>query len=91
MVVYAPCGAHCPAQSLSARPTVEPFAGFVRVDGVQQDHLPTAHTISGAWDELEGQLAEVAEWQDERDAIEAEATQYEVGDMERLRKVAKGA
>lgn len=30
------------------------------------------------------------QWQEERDEVEAEATQFEVGDMERLRKVAKG-
>jgi hypothetical protein len=74
-------------QTLTSRPAIDPFTDFIRVD---EAGLPSAEVISKAWRDLEEKLGQVMKWQDERDDIEAEATHFEVGDMERLRKVAKG-
>lgn len=74
-------------ETLSSQSAVEPFAGFFRVD---EHGAPTIEVISQAWSALETKLSQVIQWQADRDAIESEATQFEVGDMERLRKVAKG-
>jgi hypothetical protein len=46
--------------------------------------------LQAFWKDLQNRRELVVEWQDERDAIEGEAASFEVGDMERLRKVAKG-
>lgn len=74
-------------ESLSFKPAIDPFEEFIRVD---EQGCPTAEIISNAWKELEEKLSQVMRWQDERDEIDAEASQFEIGDMERLRKVAKG-
>jgi hypothetical protein len=78
---------------LSSRQDVEPFEDFVQVGGGldEQGNVSLSVTgISEAWKDLQNRRELVVEWQDERDAIEGEAASFEVGDMERLRKVAKG-
>ncbi|UZJ55004.1 hypothetical protein CBS101457_004324 [Exobasidium rhododendri] len=79
---------------LSSRPDVQPFEGFLRVDEGREkwdNRTSSVDAIPGVWNDLEGRLELVSEWQDERDTIEIEAANFEIGDMERLRKVAKAA
>lgn len=74
-------------ERLQARPEVDAFAGF---RGVDDEELGMDEATS-LWGDLDKNLDEIMAWQDEVDVIDAEADSFEVGDMERLRKVAKEA
>jgi hypothetical protein len=72
---------------------VEPFESLFRIDesfGGQGNQIPSVEAINKAWEGLEEKLELVSDWQDENNTIEEEAARFEVGDMERLRRVAKG-
>lgn len=75
-------------------PEIDPFGDFIGIelssDGSPANSTNSSNAIKDAWKDLEDKLQQVNAWQDERDAIEAEAARFEVGDMERLRQVAKG-
>lgn len=73
------------------RADLDPFEDFEKVPDLGDESKSFfVENISEAWRNLETKLQQVIEWQDERDEIETEAAQFEVGDVERLRKVAKG-
>lgn len=72
-------------KSLNSRPAIDAFADFISIDG--QSCL---EDISKAFSSLHKRFLQLRQWEEEVIAIDREASSFEVGDMERMRHLAKG-
>ena len=68
-------------QLLEERPRPLAFADFQSAEDAPAEQV---------WATLDGQMEQVHVWIEERDEIEQQAEEWNVADMERLRRVSKG-
>lgn len=75
-------------EMLDSRPSIEAFAGFRPVAA----RIIASHDVDldSVWKNLGTRQQQADNWIKERAMIEQEAMEFDVADMERLRKLAKG-